>query len=409
MDGARFDRLARALVAARSRRSLGGLLAGALGGLLGRGEAAARCKRDGERCGFNSECCSTTCATWDGISGNRCPRNSTCYCRGNGDWGTECDAAADCEKRFGTDERWRCAQGWCLSPCSPAAECRPDQVCRDRGDGPRCWRRCTDDGEPCWFTEGWKNSYGVCSRGICYPIPYVGTWCHDYGPDCRGGSVCTAQPGGAGTCRCRPGQTVCGTGKAAYCSDLDYDEANCGKCGAKCPNDPTIRCSQGRCLCPAGQTLCGTGETARCRDLQTNPFHCGRCGAQCLTRFQRCQGGRCCNRDGVACPQACGPGGRCGGCCSGVCRLDGTCGTVSGTECLATGESCPGGCPPEKPCPGCCDGTCNASGMCSPHGCAFGTQPCDDNTPCCSTGPSDGDGAFICKDNGGPTRVCWWN
>jgi hypothetical protein len=411
MDASRFDNLTRALTRARSRRSLIRVLGGAVAGLLSRGEVAAHCLLASNDCKFKSDCCSGVCVYWDGEEksiGNRCPSDERCQCKGNGDWSNECQNAANCEKKHGTawSKEWKCDKGWCLFKCGEGW-CRAGEICFNLSDGPKCYHRCTD-GAKCHYTRSWTAD-GLCARGICFPTPYVGARCHDFGPDCLGGAVCTAGAGKWGVCRCRSGQTVCGEGKNAYCSDLNSDKANCGKCGAKCPNDPNIRCSQGRCVCPTGQTLCGTGDAARCRDLQTDLFHCGRCSRACLTQFQRCKNGTCCNLDGVACPEGCGPGGRCKGCCSGVCRLDGTCGTISQTECLATHATCPSGCTPQKPCPGCCDRTCNASGMCSPQGCAFGTQPCDDNTPCCSSGPLDGDGAFICKDTGGPSRVCWWN
>jgi hypothetical protein len=351
MDGSRFDSLTRSLVTTRSRRSLAHILGGAVLGLLGRGTAAARCKRHSAPCVFDSECCSGNCHAWDGKSGNRCPKTSFCACLGNGDRGRQCDKAADC-KTYGRED-WKCDNGYCVFKCG-TGRCLAGQVCLNRGGGLQCWQRCKTEGGECLLAAGGWFITGQCARGVCYPIPYIGKACHYYGPACKGGAICTADPGKWGICKCRQGENVCGAGTAARCRNLNTDTANCGTCGTKC--------------------TAGT---------------------------QICRNGRCCTPDGSTCPAGCGPGGRCGRCCSGVCRLDGTCGTVTGTECLATLQDCPSGCTASEACPGCCDGTCNRDGKCSPGGCVFYGELCDDSTPCCN------DVTCLGPQAGGDRRCRW--
>jgi hypothetical protein len=408
MDGSRFDRLTRSFVVARSRRSLVRVLAGAVAGLVGYQEAAARCKRDGAQCGFNSECCSSRCESWDGQSGNRCPKYQTCYCRGNGDWGTQCDEAIDCERQYET-EVWQCERGWCTFKCGTGV-CHAGQVCLNQGDGLRCWSRCDNEGGPCFvgYSIEW-NPAGQCKAGVCYPTPYIGKACHYYGPPCPGGSHCTASAGKWGVCACPEGESVCGNGADAQCRNLNNDKRNCRTCGNACPRSKSVVCRNGGCACKKqALTLCGSGSEARCRNLRSDSNNCGTCGRACAGT-QVCQDHHCCTPDGTACPVDCGPGGICKGCCTSVCDMDGQCGAIAEGTCVATEEACPHGCAPGARCPGCCEHTCDSAGRCSAHGCASGTEPCDETIPCCSTGPGDFDGAYVCKNNGGPTTVCWWD
>ena len=386
MDGERFDRMVRLLAdgALPRRRVLRGLLGGAVVGLLGVRDAAARCKRAGELCTGNIECCSSDCRRANGQRiGNRCPRGYRCSCEGDGGWGTQCDEAPDCERRFGPAP-WRCDRGWCYHACG-AGRCTTAQVCLDPGDGPRCWYRCDNDGGRCYLRANAWSPQGLCDRGLCYPFPYPGAWCHDRGPECRGGAVCSAPRGGQGTCACPRGQTQCGQGKDARCRALRTDIANCGGCGVDCRAVGGTDCQDGRCICKPWQTQCGSGGDLRCRALQTDPANCGSCGNACQAGTQDCIEGRCYTREGAACPAGCGPGNTCAGCRAGMCRFDGTCGPL--TECLPEGAACPGGCAPGGACWGCCGRRCTAEGTCPARACREWLEPCEEAAQCCDGTP----------------------
>lgn len=104
MDATRFDRLARSLTAARSRRGAAGTLLGGALGLLGLADTAARKgrKKKGKQntvscspAGANELCCSGVCGA--GAAG----------CIGR-NAGTACDFSAQCATGF----------------CSPSGFCR---------------------------------------------------------------------------------------------------------------------------------------------------------------------------------------------------------------------------------------------------------------------------------------------
>ena len=154
----------------------------------------------------------------------------------------------------------------------------------------------------------------------------------------------------------------------------------------KCP--PNATCVKHKCRCLPGFTQCGKSKTkqAACFDLLNSPSHCGFCENTCLAVVDaRCQGGSCCTIDGGACSAGCGPGALCGQCCSGTCRLDGTCGQI--TTCVPSGDACPSGCTPGEQCPGCCDQTCNLAGDCAVDGCVLYGGVCADSSQCCGDVP----------------------
>jgi hypothetical protein len=163
-------------------------------------------------------------------------------------------------------------------------------------------------------------------------------------------------------CECAPGATVC----KGRCAFLGSDPANCGACGAACPEETDCcggsccparqRCCGGVCTdlgadrdncggctqCPEGMACCGS----RCRVLASDARHCGRCGNACRPG-QTCADGQCrcappnvmCN-DGV-CHDLRSDPRNCGGCgqaCAAnqVCR-DGQCQCGAGFRaCLYT-------------------------------------------------------------------------
>ncbi len=120
---------------------------------------------------------------------------------------------------------------------------------------------------------------------------------------------------------CPGALTRCG----AVCSDLRFDNNNCGGCGVSC--GPMGTCSGGTCAsvaCVDGFTFCN-GE---CVDTNNSSAHCGACNVLCPTGLT-CQGGRCT-------ATLCSPGlTLCGSTCVDT--------LVNVTNCGACGRACPSG------------------------------------------------------------------
>jgi protein-disulfide isomerase len=190
------------------------------------------------------------------------------------------------------------------------AKCCPETfVCRKTARGKRvcvcpprtrpCGGRCVPLTDPAHC--------GGCGRQ-CPPA----TVCVN--GQCVGGDGSGTDPGGIGACTCPPGRTCCD----GACTDLNTDEAHCGRCDQPCPQ---------------GQTCCG-GE---CKDLDRDPRNCGECGKSCTAGFV-CSNGTCAEK----CPpgdKECG-----GGCCkAGESCQNGTCVPESGcTDCHGTTPECCG-------------------------------------------------------------------
>ena len=135
MDSTKFDRLARALASAPSRRSvLAGLAGAALGaGALAAEPAAAACRKVGDDCNRNGQCCDDA----------RC-RNGRCRCKSGfracdgrcKDLDTDNDNCGRCGRKCGNNET-------CVKEQGEEARCRPaDGRCAEIG------QRC-DDGVGC--------------------------------------------------------------------------------------------------------------------------------------------------------------------------------------------------------------------------------------------------------------------
>lgn len=83
------------------------------------------------------------------------------------------------------------------------------------------------------------NCHQPCTHSQCEG--FVDLECCSDGKQCSGGQ-----------CVCPAPSTDCGAG---YCSDLNGDSANCGRCGNVCSGETT--CQGGQCKpCPSGLTFC---------------------------------------------------------------------------------------------------------------------------------------------------------
>lgn len=206
MDGARFDRLARSLTAAGSRR---GLLAAALAALLGRlglGGVAAACRGAGKACAKDGQCCS-----------RRCTKRGRCACirTGSGGCGTNAD----------------CCSGVCAAGHRDGICCGNGQVLTDEG-------RCGCNA----FAGEVRCRYACCDE-------LLGESCCD-GTCCKRNEECA---GGRCKARCGAGFEFCrGTGAKA-------DSTNC--CNTKIGH----RCCSGNkvgplCYPPDTMKCCSTGD-----------------------------------------------------------------------------------------------------------------------------------------------------
>jgi hypothetical protein len=130
MDSARFDALAKSLVASASRRRLlSGLAAGLLGMAGGQGADARVCGMPGNICREHADCCSGLCGARDLTRRRRC----------------QCKSAADCPVADGGCQT-ACDAGVCAQPTNPygASACEtPATFCAEGmptcGGDPNCW------------------------------------------------------------------------------------------------------------------------------------------------------------------------------------------------------------------------------------------------------------------------------
>lgn len=246
MDGLRFDSLARTLATSR-RTALKTLIGGSLGVSLAGGagnNAAAVCKKVGQNCDRNGDCC----------TGANC-RGGECKCKSGRD---ECSGKCFI---LDSDER-HC--GICGNACAAGETCC-SSACFDLEED---HENCGTCGHACGDNE-------FCGVGTCFECPSEGVFC---------GEAC---------CFLSLNRLCCdGT-----CVSFLNDENNCGACGVRCPGPAC--CDIGVCLddedfqsdrrnCGACGQTCLFGVELCCRgECQVN------CGGRCCEGFQRCVSGNC--------------------------------------------------------------------------------------------------------------------
>src|SRR5579883_1698889 len=165
-------------------------------------------------------------------------------------------------------------------------------------------------------------------------------------------------PGNPPSICCPTGQHGCidSLSENSFCTNLQTDLHNCGRCGTSCPSNGGS-CQNGTCVCANGQTVCDPTQLSNfcfiyangnrtcpslesfcsqppaCVDLNSDPNNCGSC-------FNVCSGGVCQNGK-CTCPAGQSP-------CSnamymGLCMLPAvTCYDLSldTHNCGACGNSC---------------------------------------------------------------------
>jgi hypothetical protein len=186
-----------------------------------------------------------------------------------------------------------------------------------------------------------------CCNGVCVDLQRDPRNCGQCGKDC-GGHACL---GGRCVSPCVDGLTECdGT-----CVEVLRDPTNCGGCGVACDRlRPGSVCKEGRCTCRLLETECN----GACVDTSSSVDHCGACGHACAPG-ESCESGHCraatCQEHGQAC-------GSTAECCYPL-----TCKTPFGIpgqtfcltlNCIPYGNAC------DPQFPNCCDGVPCSGGLC---------------------------------------------
>ena len=296
----RFDLLAKLVAGATSGvsrrealRRLGGAAAGAALTYLGIGcdveptgpeagghgrsvlTARGRCKKIGQKCRQNSECCSELCDPLTGYCACApgtflCPASGQCVPCGASFVLNPDSCTCECPSGSGLCGGSVC----CAHTCCSGSCCTAGQVCVEIFPGVRLCQNCQSGTVPCGTT--------CCAAAQC---------CNDV--CCPTGRVCVN-----GQCECPGGTTDCdGT-----CVNLSTDPTHCGTCDTVCATGTGIgACCSG--VCCAANEICDNGSCAPCAsgltacngvcvDLSTNPAHCGECNRPC-SGLETCIGGFC--------------------------------------------------------------------------------------------------------------------
>ncbi len=241
---------------------------------LGMASRRRRCPRYEHRCG--DRCCPRGAICRSGRCEEVCPgRNNPDPCRG---------ARGRCTN-FDTDNN-HCG-GCNRPPCPPRTLCAGGK-CVSGDDTPEC------EGSGCHIATDL-----ICCEGTCQQAQSDRFHCGG----CR--KVCTGK------------DPSCCDGR---CADRAIDPHNCGACGKRCKKGQV--CYKGRCRdeCPRGLRqcggTCGHPRTQRCcggkvidkDDMQFDNKNCGDCGAKCNGPFDtgECCNSKCCDYNAdTCCPDGC--------------------------------------------------------------------------------------------------------
>jgi hypothetical protein len=202
MDGYRFDDLAKAFAAARSRRGfVKGVLAGLGGaafGLIGRDAVEAdTCRATGRTCREGVNCCSGLCDKPAGARHRQClpcPTGTVACdrsCRAPSDFLGDPANCGVCGHRCGLGnkcETTNCVAGQCVPVfCTSLDDCHDVGVCNPKTGV--CSNPAKTDDSPC----GNVNDCSFCKSGVCTPAnpcvcdSCIDVSCPDYDPcDCDG-------------------------------------------------------------------------------------------------------------------------------------------------------------------------------------------------------------------------------
>ncbi len=196
--------------------------------------------------------------------------------------------------------------------CCPGSSCMRGTPLVPKSKG---WCFCNDGTEPD------PEHQGFCRTPP--PRPCVGL-----NVACNALDVCCDLDGPAVDCAIvdpQKGQTRCDTTVGAFVAQCCVVAGTA--CGDDCQCCGSLRCQNGTCA-PPPDVCHALAES--CED-----------GEPCCPGAGSCQGGRCCQADGVACGVLCRAESDCAACCAGYCRGDGRCGPVQG--CTEYGQFCTSG------------------------------------------------------------------
>lgn len=351
MEEDRFDRIARILAVAPSRRQILGYAVGglAVGGLAGLGnQAASDARKKGKKkkkCGPCGEC--RTCV------------NGVCKPKPNG---VECGDGDICQDGVcGCDAGFEPCGDACVETCAGGQALNANCLCV-----------CTT-----------QSCAGCCDGNACLPV----------------GASQSAQKCGSGGAACAP----CGTNEECAqgaCECVAGFERCQGDCVQSCSGDKVLNGSC-RCACPGSTQDCGGNVCKTCCD----DAHCGDqvcCSGECrdCCDDDDCDGDRTCQNQTCLCPS-----GReaCGDVC---CAARKVCADAESSLCVTGRGTCEVG---ANICTADDGASCNAHPDCFCVLTVGGETRCVQNTPQTACGQCDADAdcaAFgpgaVCADSTGP-------